>query len=364
MMSPVAVKTLAGILSNAFIGAGAVPVEAEALQPAEVLLDLYGEDIRGRAYVTDDPVGGEQMLRPDFTVPVVQMHMADGAEPARYTYNGPVWRKQEPGMGRAKEYLQVGFELFDRHDPAASDAEVFALFHEILKPYDLRMATGDVGLLAGAIEGLSTTARRKERLKRQIWRPDRFRQLLDMYSGKVANLPTRVAMIETVATKGAAKALNRVGPLLGLRSQAEVLARVTSLQEDAQTAPIPPAEVAVLEELLAMHGMAANALQSLRVVQDRLQGFSVAVDRLEARLNALAAKGVDVGKLPFEANFGLTSLEYYDGFVFGFFDGENPISSGGRYDAMTQVLGQGRSIPAVGGVIRPDALAAVTGGSA
>ncbi len=363
-MSPVAVKTLAGILSNAFVGAGAVPVEAEALQPAEVLLDLYGEDIRGRAYVTDDPVGGELMLRPDFTVPVVQMHMAGGAEPARYTYNGPVWRKQEPGMGRAKEYLQVGFELFDRHDPAASDAEVFALFYEILKPYDLRMATGDVGLLAAAIDGLTTTTRRKERLRRQIWRPERFRQLLDMYSGKVANLPTRVTMIDAVATKSADLVLNQAGPLLGLRSRSEVLARVASLQADVQTAPIPATEVAVLEELLSINGMAVQALHSLRDVQDRLQGFSVAVDRLEARLNAVAAKGVDIDTLPFEANFGLTSLEYYDGFVFGFFDGENPVSSGGRYDALTQVLGQGRSIPAVGGVIRPDALAAVSGGGA
>ncbi len=358
-MSPVAVKTLAGILSNTFIGAGAIPVEAEALQPAEVLLDLYGEDIRGRAYVTDDPVDGEQMLRPDFTVPVVQMHMKDGAEPARYTYNGPVWRKQEPGAGRAKEYLQVGFELFDRHDPAASDAEVFALFHEILKPYDLRMATGDVGLLTAAIEGLTTTDRRKERLKRQIWRPARFRQLLDWYSGKVDNLPSRASLLKQVNAKSAKAVMAAAGPFLGVRSQAEVLARVASLHDDAATAPIPAAEVEVLEELLAVHGPALDALHALRAVQDRLQGFTLAVDRLEARLNAMAAKGVDIDTLPFEANFGLTSMEYYDGFVFGFFDGENPVSSGGRYDAMTQVLGQGRSIPAVGGVIRPDALAIV-----
>ncbi len=362
-MSPVAVKTLAGQLSDAFLAAGAVPVEAEALQPAEVLLDLYGEDIRGRAYVTDDPVDGEQMLRPDFTVPVVQMHMADGAEPARYTYNGPIWRKQEPGAGRAKEYLQVGYELFDRHDPAAADAEVFALFHKILQPYGLRMATGDVGLLATAIEGLTTTTRRKERLKRQIWRPERFRQLLDWYSGKVDNLPSRAALLNQVEAKGVETVLTAAQPLLGVRNTAEILARVASLQDDASTAPIPAVEVEVLEELLAVHGPAIEALRSLRGTQDRLDGFAPAVDRLEARLNALASKGVDVETLPFEASFGLTSLEYYDGFVFGFFDGQNPISSGGRYDALTAVLGQGRSIPAVGGVIRPDALANVGGGT-
>ncbi|MFV2003124.1 MAG: ATP phosphoribosyltransferase regulatory subunit, partial [Paracoccaceae bacterium] len=104
-----------------FEAAGATLVEIDILQPADVLLDLYGEDIRARAFVSNDPVYGEQMLRPDFTVPVVQMHMNGGAEPARYTYCGPVFRRQADPATRASEYLQVGFEVFDRSDPAAAD---------------------------------------------------------------------------------------------------------------------------------------------------------------------------------------------------------------------------------------------------
>ena len=92
-------------LSGLFRDAGAVPVETSVLQPADTLLDLYGEDIRARAYVTSDPVLGEQMLRPDFTVPVVQRHMEEGAEPARYTYQGLVFRKQEAGTGRPQGLL-------------------------------------------------------------------------------------------------------------------------------------------------------------------------------------------------------------------------------------------------------------------
>ncbi|MFN6979767.1 MAG: ATP phosphoribosyltransferase regulatory subunit, partial [Gemmobacter sp.] len=38
-----------------------------------------------------------------------------------------------------------------------------------------------------------------------------------------------------------------------------------------------------------------------------------------------------------------------------------PVASGGRYDALTAVLGRGRSIPAVGGVIRPALVAALGG---
>ena len=119
-------------LLQAFVRAGAVPVEADILQPAGTLLDLYGEDIRARAYVTDDPVKGEMMLRPDFTVPVVQAHMAHGADPARYCYMGEVFRKQEHLGNRASEYLQVGYELFDRAAPEVADAEVFALFRDLL----------------------------------------------------------------------------------------------------------------------------------------------------------------------------------------------------------------------------------------
>ncbi|MFZ0099216.1 MAG: ATP phosphoribosyltransferase regulatory subunit, partial [Gemmobacter sp.] len=71
----------------------------------------------------------------------------------------------------------------------------------------------------------------------------------------------------------------------------------------------------------------------------------------------------------FEASHGRSTLEYYDGFVFSFhrngnaaIDGaEPPIASGGRYDALTAILGQGRSIPAVGGIIRPALVATLKG---
>jgi ATP phosphoribosyltransferase regulatory subunit len=89
-----------------------------------------------------------------------------------------------------------------------------------------------------------------------------------------------------------------------------------------------------------------------------------AVARLDARLGALAAKGIAVDTLDFEAGYGRTTMEYYDGFVFGFYAANPdmpPVATGGRYDALTAVLGQGRSIPAVGGVIRPALVAQLRG---
>ena len=82
-----------------------------------------------------------------------------------------------------------------------------------------------------------------------------------------------------------------------------------------------------------------------------------AVEAFAARLDALAARGLDPATLPFEASYGRTTLEYYDGFVFGLYAEGHPdlppVGSGGRYDALTRALGGPDAPAAVGGVIRP-----------
>ena len=106
-------------------------------------------------------------------------------------------------------------------------------------------------------------------------------------------------------------------------------------------------------------------LSQLRDIAVDLPAISAAVSLLDRRSDALARRGVDVDNLDFEASYGRTSMEYYDGFVFGFYaEGRPdlpPVATGGRYDALTAVLGQGRSIPAVGGVIRPGLMLALKG---
>ncbi|WP_397246356.1 ATP phosphoribosyltransferase regulatory subunit [Paracoccus mutanolyticus] len=150
--------------------------------------------MRARAYVTQDPIRGEMMLRPDFTVPVVQMHMRNGAEPARYCYLGEVFRKQDHGDTRPEhprdnEYLQAGFELFAR-DPDA-DAEVFALFHSILKPLDLQATMGDMDLLMDAVRALPLSGARRAALLHHIWRPKRFAKALARFAAPSASRGSR-----------------------------------------------------------------------------------------------------------------------------------------------------------------------------
>src|SRR5881398_2238602 len=64
------------------------------LQPADLFLDLSGEDIRKRMYLTTDPQGRELCLRPDLTIPVSRDYLAsrEAGKPAGFCYLGTVFR--------------------------------------------------------------------------------------------------------------------------------------------------------------------------------------------------------------------------------------------------------------------------------
>ncbi len=338
-------------LRAGFQAAGALAVDLPILQPAGTLLDLYGEDIRARAYVTQDPLRGEQMLRPDFTVPVVQMHMQSGASSARYTYMGEVFRKQEDDPSRASEYIQVGFELFDRDNIPRADAETFVLFAQALRDANLQAQTGDIGLLMAAVRGLQTTDRRRAALMRHIWRPRKFRALLDRFSGRT---PARVRDFSAPAA-----------PHIGLRGPDEIAQRIEWLAQDAAAAPICATDLALIERLLSISAPYDQAMRQLGDLAKDLPAIAAAVELATARGQAMQAQGVDLTQLPFATSFGRSTMEYYDGFVFGFAVMDQAdwplVASGGRYDALTRHLGQTRDIPAIGGVIRPGLLLELEG---
>lgn len=338
----------------AFRDAGAVEVSPDVLLPADTLLDLYGEDIRARAYVTDDPIRGEVVLRPDFTVPIVRLHMQGGADPARYAYLGEVFRKQDHGDTRPEnprdnEYMQAGFEVFAR-DRAAADAEVFVLFHQLLAPLRLRAVMGDMGLLRDAVAALPVSALRRDALLHHIWRPARFDRLLQTMTEAAAPLPT------TDCTDA---------PWIGARTGAEMAGRLARLAADAAEAPLTGEAADGLRQLLAIDAPVPQALDHMRALG--LPGTKPAIARIDARMAHVAAAGVDPAALQFDASHGRSTMEYYDGMTFTFTARDHPdwppVASGGRYDLLAAQLGQGAAIPAVGGIVRPGLVAQLEGAS-
>ncbi len=138
-------------------------------------------------------------------------------------------------------------------------------------------------------------------------------------------------------------------------------ARITTLQAELTEPPLPAIWRDRLTRLFTIDAPAPEALAQLRALAQEIPEIAEAVDRLAARLDQLAVRGVDPATIRFAASHGRETMEYYDGMTFTFtashHPGWPPIASGGRYDALTAQLGRGRAIPAVGGIIRPGLVA-------
>ena len=371
-----AIEEVLATLAARFAEAGYAPVTTAHLFEADTLIDLYGEDIRGRAFLFPGTGGGNELcLRPDFTVPVVQAHGQNGWDrAARYTYQGPVFRRQDPGSVRPIEYLQSGIENLGAADAAEADAQIFALISEGMRAVNagpVSMMTGDLGIAFALLDALPMPARRRHQLRRHFWRPRRFHELIaEAVAGPAAPTPLRARLIAAANGPDAAAAIAAIaaqaGEPLGLREIDAIAARALALAEAAADPAMPAEQAELIETALSIKGPAGNALARLRALTAEGDAdIAPALDRFEARLAALDRAGVDTTRLPFDAAFG-RNLEYYDGFVFEITAKDRPdlppLAGGGRYDAMTRRLGADRAIPAVGAMIRPEAVLAAREG--
>src|SRR5207344_2438163 len=114
--------TRAEALVASYERAGYVRVAPPILQPAGPFLDLSGEDIRRRMYLTSDAQGHEFCLRPDLTIPVSRAYLAsaDVGRPQGFCYLGPVFRQPRTVADGGSEFWQAGIESFGRTDTAAA----------------------------------------------------------------------------------------------------------------------------------------------------------------------------------------------------------------------------------------------------
>lgn len=338
-------KNIDAVVWDGFIKKGAVPFDTHILQPASLLLNLYGEDIRTRAFTTRDWENGELVLRPDFTVPVAldylsKLKKTSKTEQAehRYCYKGTVFRATDGDKIRRKEEGQIGFEIIGAQSPEDAEIEVFSAFYNIFKNYDVDFVFSDINLLFSAISDLKTSSWRKAFLNRHIWRPARFMELLERFAfaGDCQN-----EMVDEYAVVHS--------PEIGLRTIKEVQTRMHLLENDAQTPPLAEKEKERIKQLLAIRVSASQAVNALNELDFDSPAFGV-------RLKAFDKCGIDIERLTFEACYGQTSMEYYDGFIFGGYLRNHlnglPIITGGRYDALMDALGAEKKVAAMGGVFR------------
>lgn len=371
-----ALEQALAMLGALFADAGHDPVSVPHLFLGETMLDLYGEDLRARAFLIPDAARrNELVLRPDFTVPVALAHGQQGWErEAAYSYAGPVFRRQERGLGRPMEYVQTGIERFGDADPVMADAAVFALLWQGLDALGVRpeATIGDLSIPFALLDALEMPSLRRAALKRHFWRPARFQALIARACNRPEPSPARKVLLAASGGRTPADSVRQLmlaaGEPVGARTADEVIARGRRLASEAAEPPMREPEARLIAEVMAVRGPALEAPDRLRRIAGAAGiGIDAAIDRLEARLAALEARGVETGRLVFDAAFG-RNLEYYDGFVFEMRRAPRgavhpPLAGGGRYDAMTTRLGAAAPVPAIGGMIRPEAVLASRGES-
>ena len=351
-------------LARLFDDTGAETLDLPFLYPAEALLDLYGEDLRSRAFVYGDAERGDELcLRLDFTVPVAMHHRAGGWErAAAYTYQGPVFRRQPANADRPVEYLQAGVERFGDCDIAGTDAAVFLTLRSGLVSLGIQdpVATlGDLSIVLAVLDALDMPEHRRAALKRHLWRPVRFQDLIERACQP--DMPGTLRQQAFSATPDALRAMiHASGDDVGLRDIADVTARLASLKQRMSDTPMPDADARLISAVLKVRGPADAASVRIRdLTQAAGLDISETLERFDARLSLLLEQGCPAESLMFDAGFG-RSLEYYDGFVFELRasggDVHPPLAGGGRYDAMTVRLGADAPVPAVGGILRPEAV--------
>lgn len=346
-----------------FLAAGFVAVEPAILQPAQVFLDVSGEELARRLYLTTDAEGRELCLRPELTIPVCLDHMAAG-DPARradYAYFGRAFRHRPDISG---EFWQAGVESLARTDTAEADAQVFALALDCARRNGVpapRVRLGDTGLFRAVLAALDLPAAWHRRLARDFGRADLVAaDLATLNATKPALGDSHAGLLSALAgaDREAARALVEdllaIGGVatVGGRSVGEIAERFLEQADLSNGARVPPERLDILKRYLSLTGDPATVLGEARDILAPL-GAAVgpALEAFAARNAAFARAGIDLTRLDFQGAFG-RRLDYYSGFVFEIHDPGDPLKpqfiGGGRYDNLLKLLGAPEPVPAVG----------------
>jgi ATP phosphoribosyltransferase regulatory subunit len=345
--------------------AGYPRADAPLLQRADVFLDLSGEDIRRRLFLTQDAAGTEFCLRPEFTIPLCLQAVAlQGETPlkAAMSYCGPVFRHRQ---GESGEFIQAGVESLGRSDTEAADAEILALAIDAAgrlggqrQTSGMVIRLGDAGLINGMLDRLAVPAGLARRIKRRLAAGKSPAEALaqtssamglDRYSGVMSALAgakgdAAGAFVSDMLQISGVRAA-------GGRSAEEIAGRfLRKAQEGAGLLDSSKAEI--LAQFLSITGDPDSIATDIRkLCKAHDIDIVSALERYESRIGFMAAHGIDLARITASAGF-VRNLDYYTGMVFEIVpeqaDTPKPLAGGGRYDTLLRRLGSHEDVPAVG----------------
>ncbi|MHA7884135.1 ATP phosphoribosyltransferase regulatory subunit [Nitratireductor rhodophyticola] len=328
------------------------------IQPADPFLDMAGEDLRRRIFLTESETGANLCLRPEFTIPVCRDHIEKrAATPQRYAYLGEVFRQQREG---GAEFFQAGIEDLGASDRAGADArslgDAHALLARVLPGHALPVTLGDQAVFEAVLSALGLPRGWQMRLTRAFGSQKLLQVALDDLANPqgATNLPRAVAGL--VARGGEAALAEHVSVVMektGLSPTAgrtpQEIARRLIEKAELRSVRLTDEAMSALKAFVSMRvpfaeageRLSAFAAENGLILDDALETFA-------ARAERISAEGLPLDALTYDAGFG-RPLDYYTGFVFEIASPTGTVlAGGGRYDRLLTLLGAETPIPGVG----------------
>ena len=338
---------------------GAGRVNTPVIQPAEPFLDMAGEDLRRRIFLTESETGVSLCLRPEFTIPVCLRHIETATgTPKRYSYLGEVFRQRREG---AHEFYQAGIEDLGETNIASADAraigDAFGILSRLLPGRRFTLTLGDQAVFEAVVRALGLPLGWQKRLIHAFGDMNHLEALLERLARPqpVAGLDPQTAAL--VASGNEADLIDWIDRTMqetgystnASRSPMEIARRLREKLTLAETR-LDGSALLLLREFLTLNLPLSEASSALAGFADAAGlDLGPATAQFDARLAALSNAGLDLSAMTYRAAFG-RPLDYYTGLVFEATEEGSAavLAGGGRFDRLLTLLGAKHHIPAVG----------------
>ena len=294
---------------------GFAPIDTPAMEYAEILLGKGGEESDKIVYRFRDHGDRDVALRFDLTVPFARFaaqYVGELGTPFRRYAMGPVWRGENTGQGRYREFWQCDFDVIGTTSNAA-DVEVALVIN------DLFAALG-----------------------------------FDRFEVRVNNRLVLNGLLEELGLAGAAV------PILRVLDKLPKVGAEAVTAEMREKAGVSAEQAARVLALAGLEGGSAEVLDRLQKEFGKNPRAAEGIAKLRELIAVADRSGVPPGRIRLDLSI-CRGLDYYTGTIYETFlldlPGIGSVCSGGRYDNLAGLYTK-QQLPGVGASLGLDRLLA------
>jgi len=292
---------------------GFAPIDTPALEYTEVLMGKGGAESDKLIYRFRDHGDRDVALRFDLTVPFARFaaqHVAKLGTPFKRYHMGPVWRGENTGQGRYREFWQCDFDTIGTLSNAA-DTETVLVIH------DLMVALG-----------------------------------IEDFQIRVNNRLVLNGLLEELGLA------DKAVPILRTLDKLPKIGRDATTEEMQREAGIATELSGRLLDLAQTQGTNTEILQTLQNGFGANARAADGIARLSQLLDVVKIAGVPEGRVALDLSI-CRGLDYYTGTIYETFLTKLPsigsVCSGGRYDNLAALYTK-QQLPGVGASLGLDRL--------